>query len=87
MPITRNYTLCIITMLIAMRLIGVIVRVSTLEMGFGSEDQIRPPRSLAIRLVSLTSPDPDPRHPVDWLHIWATSLDQRLSDYVLSAND
>ena len=89
MRLARTNTLEVVIVLIAMSLTGVAASVSIPNTGLTTECEMRLRYWLVVQLASVTSPDPDPRHPVDWLRVSATSLDRGLSAYVpmLSADD
>src|SRR6266567_2397787 len=76
-----NY-LCIAAALIGMLLIGAARAVSIAHTAWAAEGDADLSRLLAVRLASLTSPDPDPRRPASSLRVWAMALDRTLAEYL-----
>jgi hypothetical protein len=83
MQLDRTYYYCVITVLFVMLLIGVTKMVSLPPMEATTTNETRLTRHVAVRLASFTSPDPDPRHPTDWLRVSTESLDRTLGEVLL----
>jgi hypothetical protein len=84
MQLGRANSLYLVVVLIGILLIGAATLRNIPHTMLAIEQEIYLRRHFAIRLASLTSPDPDPRHPADWPRVWAASLDRELGDYLLS---
>ena len=85
----RTYNYCVIAVLFVMLLIGVPKIVSLPPMEAATANETRLTRHVAGQLALCISPDPDPRHPTDWLRISAEAFDRTLGEALLigSADD
>jgi hypothetical protein len=81
MQLARTNNLYVVV-LIGVILIGVATLGSIPHTAVGIEHEVYLSRHVAVRLASLTSPDPDPRHPADWPRVWAASLDREVGEYL-----
>lgn len=82
MQLVRRSSLCLIAVLIGALLIGVATLGSIPRTALAIEREIYLRRHFAVRLVSLTSPDPDPRYPADWPRVWVAALDREFGEYL-----
>ena len=89
MQLVRRNSLCLIAVLIGVLLNGVATLGCIPHTAVAIEHEVYLSRHFAVRLASLTSPDPDPRHPADWPRVWAAALDRELGEYLsqLSVDD